>query len=216
MYGCVFKVPNANIVNLVNALGFIELSVKGDLCMNCNTFLLTGSAGMLLEGDVYIPTTRTAMKSLNNQGIVEIPFVINNTEKIQCLSSFVFFFLFHFPSCFSLLGCIGDKQVASLQTLGCVHHGIVQHEPLHTLGFYHKHTRSNRDQFVKIHWENIKECKKKNLWTQIISPRIDDSSGALTFMPVPDPNVPIGQRSGLSDIDILRVNELYKCRSDSG
>uniref|UniRef100_A0A3B3XG20 Metalloendopeptidase n=1 Tax=Poecilia mexicana TaxID=48701 RepID=A0A3B3XG20_9TELE len=212
-----------------------------DLCMNCNTFLLTGSAGMLLEGDVYIPTTRTAMKSLNNQGIVEIPFVISdeyggtdNTEKskillpikcfegktFQCLSSFVFFFLFHFPSCFSLLGCIGDKQVASLQTLGCVHHGIVQHEPLHTLGFYHKHTRSNRDQFVKIHWENIKECKKKNLlferWTQIISPRIDDSSGALTFMPVPDPNVPIGQRSGLSDIDILRVNELYKCRSDSG
>lgn len=29
MYGCVFKVPSANIVNLVNALGFIELSVKG-------------------------------------------------------------------------------------------------------------------------------------------------------------------------------------------
>uniref|UniRef100_A0A3B3TWR4 Metalloendopeptidase n=1 Tax=Poecilia latipinna TaxID=48699 RepID=A0A3B3TWR4_9TELE len=225
-----------------------------DLCMNCNTFLLTGSAGMLLEGDVYIPTTRTAMKSLNNQGIVEIPFVISDgyddTEKIkillpikcfegktciqfsrligqsqkanalnsqvQCLSSFVFFFLFHFPSCFSLLGRIGDKQVASLQTLGCVDHGIVQHEPLHTLGFYHKHTRSDRDQFVKIHWENIKKCKKKKKKTwKIISPRIDDSSGAVTFTPVPDPNVPIGQRSGLSDIDILRVNELYKCRSYS-
>uniref|UniRef100_A0A3B3YRQ4 Metalloendopeptidase n=1 Tax=Poecilia mexicana TaxID=48701 RepID=A0A3B3YRQ4_9TELE len=204
-----------------------------DLCMNCNTFLLTGSAGMLLEGDVYIPTTRTAMKSLNNQGIVEIPFVISDEYggtgykillPIKCFEGKTCIHRLKenqkLVSCFSLLGCIGDKQVASLQTLGCVHHGIVQHEPLHTLGFYHKHTRSNRDQFVKIHWENIKECKKKNLlferWTQIISPRIDDSSGALTFMPVPDPNVPIGQRSGLSDIDILRVNELYKCRSDSG
>uniref|UniRef100_A0A3B3XH40 Peptidase M12A domain-containing protein n=1 Tax=Poecilia mexicana TaxID=48701 RepID=A0A3B3XH40_9TELE len=193
-----------------------------NLCMNCNTFLLTGSAGMLLEGDVYIPTTRTAMKSLNNQGIVEIPFVISdeydNTEKSKILLPIKCFEGKTCIHCFSLLGCIGDKQVASLQTLGCVHHGIVQHEPLHTLGFYHKHTRSNRDQFVKIHWENIKECKKKNLlferWTQIISPQwLLEQKGALTFMPVPDPNVPIGQRSGLSDIDILRVNELYKCRN---
>uniref|UniRef100_A0A3P9PJN6 Metalloendopeptidase n=1 Tax=Poecilia reticulata TaxID=8081 RepID=A0A3P9PJN6_POERE len=200
MYGCVFKVPNANTVNLVNALGFIELSVKGDLCMNCNTFLLTGSAGMLLEGDVYIPKTRTAMK-----GIVEIPFVItllsatvDNTEKSKIL--------------LAIKGFEGKTCIQS-------------HNPLHALVFYHKHTRSDRDQFVKVHWENIKECKKNLhdhsiMYTSFVF--LDNlvfiwhqQMGAVTIKPIPDPNVPIGQQC-LSDIDILRVNKLYKCRSYLG
>uniref|UniRef100_A0A3P9PKF1 Metalloendopeptidase n=1 Tax=Poecilia reticulata TaxID=8081 RepID=A0A3P9PKF1_POERE len=173
---------------LLSAVGNHFFFFLADLCMNCNTFLLTGSAGMLLEGDVYIPKTRTAMK-----GIVEIPFVISdeydNTEKSKIL--------------LAIKGFEGKTCIQS-------------HNPLHALVFYHKHTRSDRDQFVKVHWENIKECKK-NLRTQIISPHIDDSSqmGAVTIKPIPDPNVPIGQQC-LSDIDILRVNKLYKCRSYLG
>uniref|UniRef100_A0A3P9PIX9 Metalloendopeptidase n=1 Tax=Poecilia reticulata TaxID=8081 RepID=A0A3P9PIX9_POERE len=157
-----------------------------DLCMNCNTFLLTGSAGMLLEGDVYIPKTRTAMK-----GIVEIPFVISdeydNTEKSKIL--------------LAIKGFEGKTCIQS-------------HNPLHALVFYHKHTRSDRDQFVKVHWENIKECKK-NLHDHSIMYTSFEQMGAVTIKPIPDPNVPIGQQC-LSDIDILRVNKLYKCRSYLG
>lgn len=58
-------------------------------------------------------------------------------------------------SCASLLGRTGDKQVLSLQRYGCVSHGIIQHETLHALGFYHEHTRSDRDQYIKINWDNI-------------------------------------------------------------
>ena len=64
-------------------------------------------------------------------------------------------------SCASLLGHLGDKQVVSLQRFGCVRHGIIQHELLHALGFYHEHTRSDRDKYVRINWENIN--KRKNL-----------------------------------------------------
>lgn len=32
-----------------------------------------------------------------------------------------------------------------------------------------------------------------------------------TLVPYPDSSVNIGQRDGMSDIDILRVNKLYKC-----
>lgn len=32
-----------------------------------------------------------------------------------------------------------------------------------------------------------------------------------TLIPFPDSSVAIGQRESMSDIDILRVNRLYKC-----
>lgn len=61
--------------------------------------------------------------------------------------------------CFSLLGRIGQKQVLSLQRIGCVRKGIIQHELLHALGFYHEHTRSDRDQYVRINEENVLKCE---------------------------------------------------------
>lgn len=69
-------------------------------------------------------------------------------------------------SCSSLLGYIGDKQVLSLQRYGCINRGIIQHEVLHALGFYHEHTRSDRDQYVRINWKNIN--KRKNLTSSAI------------------------------------------------
>ncbi len=64
-------------------------------------------------------------------------------------------------SCFSLLGRIGDKQVVSLQRFGCIQNGIIQHELMHALGFYHEHTRSDRDQYIRINWENVNQCKNQ-------------------------------------------------------
>ncbi|XP_041815003.1 low choriolytic enzyme-like [Chelmon rostratus] len=128
--------------------------------------------------------------------------------------------------CFSLLGRIGDKQVVSLQRFGCLRQGIIQHELLHSMGFYHEHTRSDRDQHVRINWENVNEYftfnfQKKD--TSNLNTPYDYSSvlhygrnafaktGSETITPIPDASVPIGQRDGLSDIDIIKINKLYKC-----
>ncbi|XP_042359235.1 low choriolytic enzyme-like [Plectropomus leopardus] len=133
--------------------------------------------------------------------------------------------------CSSLLGRIGDKQVVSLQRFGCINHGIIQHELLHALGFYHEHNRSDRDQHVRIDWDNVNEYfvynfQKKN--TNNLNTPYDYSSvmhygrtafgkyGAETIIPIPDSSVPIGQRERLSEIDILRINRLYKCWSYTG
>ena len=62
-------------------------------------------------------------------------------------------------SCATTPGYVGDKQTVSLQRFGCIDHGIIQHELLHTLGFYHEHMRSDRDQYVKINFDNIIDCK---------------------------------------------------------
>ena len=57
--------------------------------------------------------------------------------------------------CWSLVGRHDRGQVVNLQNPGCVRHGVVVHELLHALGFYHQQSAANRDEWVKINWENI-------------------------------------------------------------
>uniref|UniRef100_A0A667WPC9 Metalloendopeptidase n=1 Tax=Myripristis murdjan TaxID=586833 RepID=A0A667WPC9_9TELE len=208
-----------------------------------------GSTDFLIEGDVLIPRTRSAMRcfsktfsclwSKSANGKVEIPFIINSKydthEKNEILNAMKDFhsktcirfvprvkqrmYISFEPryGCFSSLGRLGDKQVVSLQRFGCVRHGIIQHELLHALGFYHEHTRSDRDQYVRINWEYKKDSNNLNTpydYSSVMHygrTAFASQFGKETITPIPDPSVPIGQRQGMSDIDIRRINTLYKC-----
>ncbi|XP_061560217.1 low choriolytic enzyme-like [Phycodurus eques] len=217
-----------------------------------------GSTEYLIEGDVVIPKTRTAMKCTGNaysclwpkshNGKVEIPYSIidkyTNSEKrtivgalraMEARTCIRFIprttqrsYLSFEPKfgCFSMLGRTGEKQLVSLQRFGCVQHGIIQHEVLHAMGFYHEHTRSDRDRYIRINWENIQDYNKYNFEkhdTDNLNIPYDYSSilhygrtafgvrQAVTLTPIPDSSVEIGQREDLSDMDILRINRLYKC-----
>lgn len=116
--------------------------------------------------------------------------------------------------------------MVSLSRLGCVFYGIVEHELNHALGFYHEHTRSDRDSYVAINWENINPAMQSNFQlmnTNNLNTPYDYSSvmhygrtafsinGLDTITPIPDPSVKIGQRQELSAVDILRINTLYNC-----
>ena len=50
---------------------------------------------------------------------------------------------------------IGGGQVLSLQAGGCTNIGIVAHELIHALGFYHEQSRNDRDSFVTVNYNNI-------------------------------------------------------------
>lgn len=55
-----------------------------------------------------------------------------------------------------------DGQVLNLNSPGCVHHGVVLHELMHAIGFYHQQSASDRDDFVQIKWENIANGREHN------------------------------------------------------
>jgi len=61
-----------------------------------------------------------------------------------------------FSSCYSIVGRIGGPQTLSLAPK-CLNTGTIFHELLHTLGFWHEHTRPDRDKYINVLWHNIED-----------------------------------------------------------
>ncbi|CAL8313154.1 unnamed protein product [Lota lota] len=187
---------------------------------------------------------------MSNNGKVEVPFLISDqyasdevASILKALTDFHSVTCIRFipretqqmyiqfesrVGCFSAVGRIGERQVISLQRNGCVKHGVIQHEVMHSLGFYHEHARSDRDDHIQIHWENIILGEISNFQkmdTNNLGKPYDYQSvmhyGRTAFStnmgdtmtPIPDASIPIGQRVGMSKIDIEMINKLYKCSS---
>uniref|UniRef100_UPI00089DA972 high choriolytic enzyme 1-like n=1 Tax=Ciona intestinalis TaxID=7719 RepID=UPI00089DA972 len=126
--------------------------------------------------------------------------------------------------CWSYVGIEFGKQELSIGP-GCEYSGIVQHEFLHALGFWHEQSRPDRDDYVTIRWENIKDGKAKNFRKRTTinslgSPYDTQSimhysglsfskNGSATIVNKTS-NKPIrAQRLSLSPEDIYQVNALY-------
>ena len=60
------------------------------------------------------------------------------------------------PGCAAHVGRIGGQQWLFLGQ-GCFSLETVVHELMHAVGFIHEQSRPDRDEYVKIKWENIKE-----------------------------------------------------------
>ena len=132
------------------------------------------------------------------------------------------------------MGRRGGKQEVSI-TSKCDHKGHAMHEIGHALGFWHEHSRRDRDHYIKIIWENIKETRFMNFgllsdeeFHSIPDVSYDIESimhyGAYAFskdrknnrtieilVDLPNCAKEMGQRRELSFKDKLRVNKLYQC-----
>lgn len=68
--------------------------------------------------------------------------------------------------CYSPIGMRGGKQTIGLagycQSNNLNSISVIVHEILHSLGFYHTHTRSDRDDYVTIHLDNIRPEHRHN------------------------------------------------------
>ncbi|XP_078540497.1 embryonic protein UVS.2-like isoform X1 [Lissotriton helveticus] len=128
--------------------------------------------------------------------------------------------------CWSYIGKTGGVQQLSL-TEDCMTRGTIQHELEHSLGFYHEHVRSDRDNYVTIMTQyispedlvnfNIENTNNLGLPYDYASVMhyggyaYSNTSGQPSIVPKPNPDTPIGQRDGLSNLDVSKINTLYQC-----
>ncbi|XP_077148301.1 hatching enzyme 1.2-like [Ranitomeya variabilis] len=210
---------------------------------------------LLKESDVAFAINRNARKcssckwQKNANGIVTVPYTIapqySATEVSlinEALKEFEVMTCVQFvdwnsepdylsiepgSGCWSYIGRILGKQTVSLARPSCMVYGVIQHEAMHNLGFYHEHTRMDRDNYIDILWQNMDKANFGNFdivdgntfnlpydYTSVMHYHrfafsLRDSLS--TIVPKPDPSVPIGQRSGMSNVDLMKINANYGC-----
>ena len=127
--------------------------------------------------------------------------------------------------CWSYIGQGTGVQDISLQSPGCVHRGVAEHEIFHALGVYHEQSRNDRDQYVTINFANISPGFSGNFNiagnSEDIGPYDYDSimhygryafsiqSGVLETITTKPPGISIGNRTYLSDGDIHSIQTMY-------
>ncbi|XP_068114983.1 astacin-like metalloendopeptidase, partial [Hyperolius riggenbachi] len=194
--------------------------------MSCSTCQWPKSS----DGIVYVPYTLASdylslQKTLLAQWLQEISTLtcvnfVERTTETDYLA-----FQSH-GGCWSYIGNVGGTQAVGVDMQFCMPQSVFQHEVLHALGFNHEVQRKDRDQYVKILYNNIMPGQKSmfdiiNNYVPVLSYDYNsvmhyDSNeysqhGANTLVPIPNPNVPFGQKVGVSPMDIDKVNALYQC-----
>ena len=132
--------------------------------------------------------------------------------------------------CQSFVGRIGVTNQPQGVTLGegCVHFPTIVHELGHVIGFYHEHSRPDRDEHVKVRLSNVRSSARSyfnkvapgttNLlgygydYASIMHSGKDDfSSNGRDTIVAKNPSIPFGDAWELSPLDIAKTRKLYSC-----
>jgi len=130
--------------------------------------------------------------------------------------------------CYSMVGRQGGRQVVSIGT-GCAYTVTVLHELMHAAGFWHEQSRTDRDQYVRINFQNIRSGLEYN-FNSYSSNQINDlkatydycsimhygatafsKNGQPTITVLKSSNCVIGRANDFSEVDIKKLNTLYQC-----
>ncbi|XP_026153652.1 low choriolytic enzyme [Mastacembelus armatus] len=196
----------------------------------------------MYEGDIIQPSDRNAAG--NTWPTVDIPYVISEelagrtadilsamamVSEHTCVSfhqrrSETHYLIFKKSlGCSSYVGFVGEEQPVFLGPLCIV--GNIVHELLHALGFYHEHTRADREQYITIFPKNIMPGMEKNFIkkkgrtfslpydvTSIMhyGRKCFSANGQATIVPATNAKA-MGQRERMTQTDIQKVRQLYNC-----
>ncbi|UYV68859.1 hypothetical protein LAZ67_6001294 [Cordylochernes scorpioides] len=130
--------------------------------------------------------------------------------------------------CYSSLGRDGGRQIVSLGE-GCESFGTILHQLNHAVGFDHEHSRSDRDDYIEILWDNIDEGGKDHFGKlephenklltpfdfdsiMLYGPKYYSKNGRPTIKAKSGITIiDINDKTVLSKGDIERINKLYEC-----
>lgn len=169
-----------------------------------------------------VTTIKNALKDLGDRSKV-IRFVPRRNENDYIMVKKT-------SGCSSEVGKVGGKQEIYMQSYCASSKGIVQHEFIHALGLYHEQSRPDRDEYIKINWENINDNREHNFkkksslstlgntydYGSVMHYRDDafSSNGKDTITPLKPLNGKVlGQRKEADSQDILDIRLLYQCIS---
>lgn len=109
---------------------------------------------------------------------------------------------------------------------GCEYRGTVAHEIMHLLGFYHEHTRQDREQYITVYSENIQpglesqfeKVQQDNFGVpydlhSIMQYEEGDFavSGKKSMESKANPGERLGAISHYDSLDVLKINRMYGC-----
>jgi hypothetical protein len=189
------------------------------------------SEGLILQGNRYRWPNKTMPyeidSNLPNQSRIQ-----QAMEHITSKTGFKFvrrtnqddyvYFQWHPSNANSQLGKRGRKQIINLADWAKV--GNTIHEILHAMGVYHEAGRSDRDNYIRIHWTNLADGwasqYAKPLGALSIatydycsimhySPTGGAKHGLQAFTVLKQTSCNVGQRQGLSTKDIETIKTMY-------
>jgi len=127
----------------------------------------------------------------------------------------------------------GEQQLTLGHGANCIHSGVVAHEFMHTLGFWHEHVRFDRDRYVTVMWDNIRNGRNNDNFFMVTQQQADtfnlpyefdsimhyiwnlfsiDPSKPTLVSKIQGRQVPRTHRYDLSQLDALKINKAYNCR----
>uniref|UniRef100_A0A3Q4HFI8 Metalloendopeptidase n=1 Tax=Neolamprologus brichardi TaxID=32507 RepID=A0A3Q4HFI8_NEOBR len=167
-----------------------------------------------------------------------VPYLLNNDLDINSKGVILRAFdQFRLKSCIDFKPRDSEDYYISVKQLNgyvffcCGYIGIVEHEFLHALGFYHEQSRYDRDDYVTINFENILEGLHNfrivgsdestihgvpyDYLSVMHYGNNDFTNGNGSTIITKDPKFQnlIGQRVEMSTSDVQELNLLYKCSS---
>ncbi|KAL4661067.1 meprin A subunit alpha-like [Arapaima gigas] len=217
-------------------------------------FINSGLKTPVVDGDIALPPGQKALIDPASRWRFPIPYILGDSLDLNAKGViFQAFEMYRLKSCVDfkpysgeksfikfekLDGCwsmVGDQHTGQQLSLGegCDYKGTIMHELLHALGFYHEQSRTDRDDYVDIWWNQVLPGMEHNfvkydetLITDQNTPYDYESImhyGAYSFNK--DPRYPtittkdpaltrvLGQYNDFSSTDLLRLNKMYNCTS---